>query len=157
MNRDSSADLEQPLQDEDEHMHYSHRAPWLRAFVLGANDGLVSVSSLMLGVGAGSKGLHAMQLAGLAGLVSGATSRSPTPHADPVVTLAMHHLPRVAHMDIQHQPAMQVVEHHHLCMTICCEVLGHDARKPATLPTCPHLALYTLQVPCLWPVVNTSV
>ena len=34
----------------DEHKHYSHRAPWLRAGVLGANDGLVSVASLMLGV-----------------------------------------------------------------------------------------------------------
>jgi hypothetical protein len=31
------------------HQHYSSRAPWLRAGVLGANDGLVSVASLMLG------------------------------------------------------------------------------------------------------------
>lgn len=29
----------------DEHVHYSHRAPWLRAFVLGATDGLVSDQS----------------------------------------------------------------------------------------------------------------
>jgi VIT1/CCC1 family predicted Fe2+/Mn2+ transporter len=52
----------------------SHRAPWLRAFVLGANDGLVSTASLMLGVGAGADSLHAMQLAGIAGLVAGALS-----------------------------------------------------------------------------------
>ncbi|KAF6265570.1 Ccc1 family [Scenedesmus sp. NREL 46B-D3] len=51
-----------------------HRAPWLRAFVLGANDGLVSTASLMLGVGAGADSLHAMQLAGIAGLVAGALS-----------------------------------------------------------------------------------
>jgi vacuolar iron transporter family protein len=60
--------------EDDEHEHYSHRAPWLRAFVLGANDGLVSVSSLMLGVGAASGDLHAMRVAGIAGLASGALS-----------------------------------------------------------------------------------
>ena len=38
---------------DDEHEHYAHRAPWLRAGVLGANDGLVSTASLMLGVGGG--------------------------------------------------------------------------------------------------------
>lgn len=64
--------------DNDEHQHYSHRAPWLRAFVLGANDGLVSVASLMLGVGAASAGgpeaLQAMRVSGVAGLVAGALS-----------------------------------------------------------------------------------
>lgn len=58
----------------DGHIHYSHRAPWLRAFVLGANDGLVSTAALMLGVGGGSEVLSTMQLAGLAGLVGGALS-----------------------------------------------------------------------------------
>lgn len=42
-----------PSPDDDEHVHYSHRAPWLRAVVLGANDGLVSTASLMLGVAGG--------------------------------------------------------------------------------------------------------
>lgn len=79
------ADLETPpsepllpgdarLEEDDEHTHYSHRAPWLRAFVLGANDGLVSVASLMLGVGAASSDLRTMQLSGVAGLVAGALS-----------------------------------------------------------------------------------
>lgn len=36
------------------HQHYSDRAPWLRAAVLGANDGLVSVASIMLGVSGGT-------------------------------------------------------------------------------------------------------
>jgi len=66
---------EQPeLLDEDEHTHYSHRAPWLRAAVLGATDGLVSVAALMLGVGGGTEELHALVLAGVAGLVGGALS-----------------------------------------------------------------------------------
>ena len=62
------------LMDDDEHTHYSQRAPWLRAGVLGANDGLVSVASLMLGVGGGTDQLHAIVLAGLSGLVAGALS-----------------------------------------------------------------------------------
>jgi VIT1/CCC1 family predicted Fe2+/Mn2+ transporter len=61
-------------EEDDEHEHFSHRAPWLRAFVLGANDGLVSVASLMLGVGAAASDLHAMRVSGVAGLVAGALS-----------------------------------------------------------------------------------
>jgi vacuolar iron transporter family protein len=60
--------------DDDEHEHYSHRSPWLRAGVLGANDGLVSTASLMLGVGGGSDSLRTLVLAGVAGLVAGALS-----------------------------------------------------------------------------------
>ncbi|KAL3679002.1 hypothetical protein R1sor_021958 [Riccia sorocarpa] len=56
------------------HWHYSHRSPWLRALVLGANDGLVSISSLMLGVGAVKSDVKAMVISGLAGLVAGAGS-----------------------------------------------------------------------------------
>ncbi|GBF96679.1 Fe(2+) (Mn2+) transporter pcl1 [Raphidocelis subcapitata] len=61
-------------ESDDEHDHYSHRAPWLRAMVLGANDGLVSVASLMMGIGGANDDIKAMQLAGLAGLVGGALS-----------------------------------------------------------------------------------
>lgn len=59
-------------QDPGEPQHYSDRAPWLRAAVLGANDGLVSVSSIMLGVGAGSSDRHTLVLSGLSALVAGA-------------------------------------------------------------------------------------
>lgn len=50
------------------------RAPWLRAFVLGANDGLVSTSSLMLGVSGGSESLSTIRLAGIAAWIAGALS-----------------------------------------------------------------------------------
>lgn len=53
---------------------YSRRAQWLRAAVLGAIDGLVSVSSLIMGVGAVNRDVRAMLLAGFAGLVAGASS-----------------------------------------------------------------------------------
>ncbi|XWS60539.1 hypothetical protein CRYUN_Cryun07bG0044300 [Craigia yunnanensis] len=58
----------------DDEFDYSQRAQWLRAAVLGANDGLVSVASLMMGVGAVKDDIKAMILAGFAGLVAGACS-----------------------------------------------------------------------------------
>ena len=53
---------------------YSKRAQWLRAAVLGANDGLVSTASLMMGVGAVKHDVKAMILTGFAGLIAGACS-----------------------------------------------------------------------------------
>ncbi|EEE57465.1 hypothetical protein OsJ_07705 [Oryza sativa Japonica Group] len=55
-------------------VNYVARAQWLRAAVLGANDGLVSVASLMVGVGAANGTRRAMLVSGLAGLVAGACS-----------------------------------------------------------------------------------
>ncbi|KAK3012190.1 hypothetical protein RJ639_010885 [Escallonia herrerae] len=57
-----------------EEYDYSQRAQWLRAAVLGANDGLVSIASLMMGVGAVKTDVKAMILTGFAGLVAGACS-----------------------------------------------------------------------------------
>ncbi|GLC38457.1 hypothetical protein PLESTF_001682200 [Pleodorina starrii] len=76
----NAGDQEAPLINDagssssDEHVHYIHRAPWLRAFILGANDGLVSVAALMLGVGGGSESLSTMRLAGVASWIAGALS-----------------------------------------------------------------------------------
>src|ERR1700761_8942309 len=54
--------------------HRTNRVGWLRAAVLGANDGLLSTSSLVLGVAA-AKGQHgSVLIAGTAGLVAGAMS-----------------------------------------------------------------------------------
>ncbi|XP_062079248.1 vacuolar iron transporter homolog 1-like [Humulus lupulus] len=50
------------------------RAQWLRAAVLGANDGLLSTTSLLLGVGAAKDDRWSMALAGLAGAFAGACS-----------------------------------------------------------------------------------
>jgi VIT1/CCC1 family predicted Fe2+/Mn2+ transporter len=54
--------------------HRSERAGWLRAAVLGADDGIVSTTSLMLGVAASSASRTATLIAGVAGLVAGAMS-----------------------------------------------------------------------------------
>jgi len=55
-------------------IHRAHRIGWLRAAVLGANDGIVSTASLIIGVAAASAGQHEILLAGVAGLVAGAMS-----------------------------------------------------------------------------------
>jgi vacuolar iron transporter family protein len=73
--------------------HRSHRTGWLRAAVLGANDGIVSTASLIIGVAAANADLHDILLAGIAGLVAGAmsmaageyvsvSSQADTEHAD---------------------------------------------------------------------------
>jgi len=55
-------------------VHRTHRVGWLRAAVLGANDGIVSTASLIIGVAAASATHDNILLAGIAGLVAGAMS-----------------------------------------------------------------------------------
>ena len=54
--------------------HYIHRSNWLRAAVLGANDGIISISSLAIGIAAASSSREPIILATVAGLVAGALS-----------------------------------------------------------------------------------
>jgi VIT family len=54
--------------------HSAHRVGWLRAAVLGANDGLVSTASLIVGVAAAAATNSNILIAGTAGLVAGAMS-----------------------------------------------------------------------------------
>jgi VIT1/CCC1 family predicted Fe2+/Mn2+ transporter len=54
--------------------HYIHRSTWLRAAVLGANDGIISISSIAIGIAAASMTREPVILATVAGLVAGALS-----------------------------------------------------------------------------------
>ena len=54
--------------------HYTNRTGWLRAAVLGANDGIISTASLVIGIAAASDTRSPIVLAALAGLVAGALS-----------------------------------------------------------------------------------
>lgn len=73
--------------------HFIHRSNWLRAAVLGANDGIISISSLAIGIAAASSTRDPIVLATVAGLVAGAlsmaageyvsvSSQTDTEHAD---------------------------------------------------------------------------
>ena len=63
-----------PSPDPCGQQHRTPRAGWLRAAVLGADDGIVSISSLMIGIAASSASKVAVLIAGTAGLVAGAMS-----------------------------------------------------------------------------------
>lgn len=54
--------------------HYVHRTGWLRAAVLGANDGIISVASLIIGVAAATPETGPVMVAGVAALMAGALS-----------------------------------------------------------------------------------
>jgi len=54
--------------------HYVTRSGWLRAAILGANDGILSTASIVIGVAAASDTRESIVLAGVAGLVAGALS-----------------------------------------------------------------------------------
>jgi VIT1/CCC1 family predicted Fe2+/Mn2+ transporter len=61
-------------QEQDNQRASNSTLNWLRAAVLGANDGIVSVSSIILGVAGATSARHTIFIAGLAGLVAGAFS-----------------------------------------------------------------------------------
>jgi VIT1/CCC1 family predicted Fe2+/Mn2+ transporter len=63
--------LPRRIMEHKEH-HRTHRTGWLRAAVLGANDGIVSTASLLLGVTAAHVTHHGILVAGISGLVAGA-------------------------------------------------------------------------------------
>lgn len=82
-----------PLRRPHHEVHRIDRVGWLRAAVLGANDGIVSTASLLVGVAAAGAGRSELMVAGVAGLVAGAmsmaageyvsvSSQSDTEHAD---------------------------------------------------------------------------
>lgn len=54
--------------------HFVHRTGWLRAAVLGANDGIISVSSLVIGIASAEASQSHLAIAGITGLVAGAMS-----------------------------------------------------------------------------------
>ncbi|MDO8389602.1 MAG: VIT family protein [Actinomycetota bacterium] len=58
----------------EQEVHFGHRIGWLRAMVLGANDGIISIAALLLGMAAADATRSTLLTAGMAGLVAGAVS-----------------------------------------------------------------------------------
>ena len=58
----------------DTENHFVNRSNWLRAAILGANDGILSTASIIIGVAAAATTRESIVLAGIAGLVAGALS-----------------------------------------------------------------------------------
>ncbi len=118
--------------------HRTHRTGWLRAGVLGANDGIVSTASLVLGVAAAGAGTNAIVIAGVAGLVAGAmsmaageyvsvSSQADTERAD----LARESRELAADFDQEHEELASIYSKRGLDPSLASEVatqlMAHDA------------------------------
>lgn len=118
--------------------HRSHRTGWLRAAVLGANDGIVSIASLIIGVAAANTSREAILLAGVAGLVAGAmsmaageyvsvSSQADTEKAD--IILEQHHLNDDLEFELQELTTIYV--HRgltpELAQQVAEQLMAHDA------------------------------
>jgi VIT1/CCC1 family predicted Fe2+/Mn2+ transporter len=77
--------------------HRSARANWLRAAVLGANDGIVSTASLLLGVAASDASHMSILVAGIAGLVAGAMSMAAGEY------VSVHSQSDIEHADLERE------------------------------------------------------
>ncbi len=119
-------------------IHRSHRAGWLRASVLGANDGIVSTSSLIIGVAAANTTQSTIVLAGLAGLVAGAmsmaageyvsvSSQSDTEEAD----LALEQKSLSENFEFEREELAKIYEARgltsHLASQVAEQLMSHDA------------------------------
>jgi len=118
--------------------HYSHRTGWLRAAVLGANDGIVSTASLIIGVASAHAGTEEILLAGVAGLVAGAmsmaageyvsvSSQADTEKAD--IALEQYHLIRDINYEIQELTDIYIARgvEPELARKVAKQLMAHDA------------------------------
>jgi len=118
--------------------HYSHRTGWLRAAVLGANDGIVSTASLIIGVASAHAAADDILLAGVAGVVAGAmsmaageyvsvSSQSDTEKAD--VALEQYHLDRDIDFELQELTDIYMKRglQPELAAQVARELMAHDA------------------------------
>ena len=141
-----------------ESLHRVHHTGWLRAAVMGANDGIVSTASLVVGVAAAHADRPAVLIAGVAGLVAGAmsmaageyvsvSSQADTENADlerekaelaEDVEFETRELTRIYQrrgldQDLAHQVAVQLMEHDALGAHARDELGITDTRKPRPL------------------------
>ena len=118
--------------------HRSGSIGWLRAAVMGANDGIVSTASIIVGVAAAHATQHSVFVAGAAGLVAGAmsmaageyvsvSSQSDTENAD----LEREKLELATHYDLEREELAVIYVgrgvSHALAVQVADELLAHDA------------------------------
>lgn len=119
-------------------VHMVHRIGWLRAAVLGANDGIVSTASLLVGVAAAGSGRPEIMVAGLAGLMAGAMSMA----AGEYVSVSSQTDAELADTERERQEIFEHPEHEmkelediysergldrHLARLVAEELTAHDA------------------------------
>lgn len=118
--------------------HRSHNIGWLRAAVMGANDGIVSTASIVVGVAAAHASQHSIFVAGAAGLVAGAmsmaageyvsvSSQSDTENAD----LARERAELATQYDVERAELADIYVargvSHDLAVQVADQLMEHDA------------------------------
>ena len=111
--------------------HRNHRIGWLRAAVLGANDGIVSTASLILGVAAAGASAANILIAGIAGLVAGAMSMA----AGEYVSVSSQADTESADLDRERRELVADPAHEHAEMAAIYVGRGLDARLAAEVAT----------------------
>ena len=111
--------------------HRTHRIGWLRAAVLGANDGIVSTASLVLGVAAAGASSTNLLVAGVAGLVAGAMSMA----AGEYVSVSSQADTESADLDKERKELAADPAHEHAELTAIYVGRGLDAKLAAEVAT----------------------
>ena len=111
--------------------HRIHRANWLRAAVLGANDGIVSTASLIVGVAAANSTQSNIIMVGVAGLVAGAMSMA----AGEYVSVSSQADAEQADLDKERRELAEQPEHEHAEMTSIYIERGLDEQLAAKVAT----------------------
>lgn len=111
--------------------HKTHRIGWLRAAVLGANDGIVSTASLVLGVAAAGANSQGILVAGVAGLVAGAMSMA----AGEYVSVSSQADTERADMDLERKELAAAPEREHAELAAIYVGRGLDAELAARVAT----------------------
>jgi vacuolar iron transporter family protein len=111
--------------------HRTHRIGWLRAAVLGANDGIVSTASLVLGVAAAGASSESILIAGVAGLVAGSMSMA----AGEYVSVSSQADTERADLDRERKELAADPEHEHAELTAIYVGRGLDAALASNVAT----------------------
>lgn len=118
--------------------HYILRSSWLRATVLGANDGLISTASLIVGVAAASHAIEPVFIAGLAALVAGALSMAAGEYVSVSSQADIEHADIIREtQELKHFPESELIElakiyekrglDHVLALEVAKKLTAHDA------------------------------
>lgn len=118
--------------------HYTNRSGWLRAAVLGANDGILSTTSLAIGIAAASTTREPIVLAAVAGLVAGALSMAAGEYVSvssqsdiEVADLSREKMELAEAPELELQELAKIYEHRgldeSLAMQVAVQLTAHDA------------------------------
>jgi VIT1/CCC1 family predicted Fe2+/Mn2+ transporter len=120
------------------HIHNIHRTGWLRAAVLGANDGIISTASLILGIAATQPTGHTLLISGVAAVIAGALSMAAGEYVSVAAQsdieqadLAREQQSLIDNPEFEHQELLELYQARGLTPTlaeqVATQLMAHDA------------------------------